>query len=70
MRNQCKECPWSNNNKHNKSWPEYVQVMESIGKVKNKKHACHMITSDVWGYNQEITSKNVCMGSCKTINND
>ena len=66
MRKECKECPWINNNTHSKSWPEYVHTMEVIGQIQNKKHACHMITSDVWGYKEEITEKNVCMGSCKT----
>ena len=38
-------------------------VCFKIGKIKNKEHACHMITSDTWGYKEDITSKNVCIGS-------
>jgi hypothetical protein len=62
MRKNCKECPWVVNNKHNESWPHYVEKMESIGQIKNKKHSCHMITSDTWGYKTKIDNTNVCIG--------
>jgi hypothetical protein len=64
-RKPCKECPWTKENRHSKDWPEYVKKMESIGKLKNKKHACHMITQDTWGYKESITENNVCIGSIK-----
>jgi hypothetical protein len=40
--------------------------MEKIGQIENKKHACHMITSDTWGYKESITENNVCIGSLKS----
>lgn len=64
-RNSCKECPWTKDNPHSKHWPQYVSKMESIGKIENKRHACHMITSDTWGYKESITENNVCIGSLK-----
>lgn len=64
-RRNCKECPWVNGNPHSQSWPDYVTKMESIGQIKSKRHACHMITTDTWGYNEPITEKNVCMGKIK-----
>jgi len=57
----CKECPWITNIPTN--WPDCVTKMESIGKIENKKHACHMITTDNWGYNELITDKNLCIGA-------
>ena len=66
-RKPCKECPWIVKNKHNDSWPKYVEQMENIGKIKNKKHACHMITSDTWGYEKPIDESNICAGSLLTI---
>jgi hypothetical protein len=39
--------------------------MNSLGKIQNNNHACHMITSDVWGFKSEINQKNVCIGACK-----
>lgn len=62
-RNPCKECPWINGNKHSIEWPNYVAKMESIGQIKSKKHACHMITKDTWGYDKAIDDNNVCIGS-------
>ena len=62
-RKPCKECPWTKDNPHSKSWPKFVEKLESIDKIKNKEHACHMITSDVWGYKEEINDKNVCIGA-------
>jgi len=62
-RKPCKECPWVTGTKHNDKWPDYVAKMESIGQIKSKKHACHMITSDTWGYKREINNNNVCIGS-------
>ena len=63
-RKQCEECPWKNQNKHSLNFQNYVEKMNSIGKIQNHEHACHMITSDVWGSNQKITKKNFCIGSC------
>ncbi len=57
----CKECPWDNENQHSLKFRTYVEKMRKIGKVVN--HKCHMISSDVWGYQSEIDSKNVCAGS-------
>jgi hypothetical protein len=68
MRKECKECPWVNDNSHSKSWINYVNKMDSIHQIENKKHACHMITNDVWGYKERITGKNICVGSCKKEN--
>jgi hypothetical protein len=33
--------------------------MKTIGV---EKHACHMVTSDVWGYKNKIDSRNTCKG--------
>lgn len=62
-RKSCKECPWKNQDKHSLNFRTYVEKMNSVGKIENHKHACHMITSDVWAYNEKITVKNVCIGS-------
>jgi hypothetical protein len=62
-RNQCRECPWGNTHRHSKDWMGYVKKMESIGKIKDGVHACHMITSDTWGYRGRIDQSNVCVGS-------
>jgi hypothetical protein len=67
-RKECKSCPWTNKNPHSESWKKYVDKMTSVGKI-NKKHSCHMITSDVWGLKSEINEENVCVGS-KRKNND
>lgn len=61
MRNSCKECPWFNQNKHSLKFRTYVEKMKIIR--KNQTHKCHMISNDVWGYQSEIDSKNVCIGS-------
>lgn len=63
MRNCCKECPWTTKSKHNDSWPDYVKTMETKGNLSNGIHACHMITSDTWGFNNPIKDANVCIGS-------
>ena len=62
-RTPCKECPWTKDNPHSISWPDYVNKMESIGQIQSKKHACHMITKDTWGYDNPIDNNNVCIGS-------
>lgn len=67
-RKACKECPWTKNNNHSKSWTGYVKSMTNLGKIENDTHACHMITSDVWGYKNEIGKDNVCIGSLKNDN--
>ena len=56
MRKPCKECPWAIKSDHNERWKGYVEKI-------NRKHACHMITSDVWGYKHEINEKTECTGS-------
>lgn len=33
--------------------------MKSVG---IDRHACHMITSDIWGYKSEINKNNLCVG--------
>ena len=58
----CKECPWVNTNQHSLNFRTYVEKMKSIGV---KKHACHMISADIWGYNSEINDKNKCAGQNK-----
>lgn len=68
-RKACKECPWINNNRHSQSWPGYVDSMASIGQIEGRKHACHMITSDTWGYDSDINESNVCIGSLQ-VNGD
>jgi hypothetical protein len=62
-RKQCKECPWKNQNQHSLSFRTYVEKMNSVGKIQNHKHACHMITGDVWGFKEKITEKNFCIGT-------
>lgn len=59
-RKVCSECPWKNENEHSLKFRAYVEKMRFIGKVEN--HKCHMISSDVWGYESEIDEKNVCKG--------
>jgi hypothetical protein len=58
----CKECPWVNNNRHSLNFRRYVSKMKTIGV---EKHACHMTTSDIWGYNTPISSRNICRGLTK-----
>jgi tRNA A37 methylthiotransferase MiaB len=60
-RKECKGCPWKNGNQHSLKFRNYVDKMRSIGKIDN--HKCHMISSDVWGYDSEINSENLCIGS-------
>ena len=60
-RKPCKECPWLNQNGHSLKFRVYADKMKKSGKIKH--HACHMITSDVWGYKEEISSDRVCIGS-------
>lgn len=67
-RKPCKECPWTNQNRHSLKFRNYVEKMNSIGKIKNYQHACHMITSDVWGLKTKINKNNICKGTCKKIN--
>jgi hypothetical protein len=64
-RKQCKECPWKNENQHSLKFRDYAKKMNSVGKIQNSEHACHMIKSDVWGFKSEINQKNVCIGACK-----
>jgi len=64
-RKPCKECPWDKENPHSKSWPLYVDKIEGIKKIRDKKHACHMVTKDIWGYKSDIDENNVCIGSIK-----
>lgn len=59
-RKPCSECPHRNTNNHSIKFRTYNSKMKTIGK---EKQACHMITKDVWGYNTEITDKNICVGS-------
>lgn len=63
----CKECPWIVSNNHNENWKLNVEKMQSIGKIKDRKHKCHMISNDIWGYSSEIDESNVCFGSIKKI---
>lgn len=65
-RNSCKECPWKNKDNHSKSWIEYANKMTEIGQIESSMHSCHMITKDVWGFNSEISSNNVCIGSIES----
>ncbi len=62
-RKPCSECPWTKNDQHSKNWPNYVKSLDSINKIKDGEHACHMITKDVWGYESEINEDNICLGS-------
>lgn len=59
----CKECPWVTRSKHNTSWPNFVAKMKMIKKIHESRHACHMITSDVWGMKTIIDESNVCIGA-------
>lgn len=68
-RKACKQCPWITTSKHSQSWPGYVSSMESIGQISGKRHACHMITTDTWGYESPIDESNVCVGSLQ-VNGD
>lgn len=60
-RKPCKECPWNNSNPHSIKFRNYADKMKSIGKINN--HKCHMVSSDVWNENSEISGKNICIGS-------
>jgi len=62
-RRNCKECPWVTRFEHSRSWPKYVSKMSEIKTIKKTEHACHMITSDVWGMKTIIDESNVCIGS-------
>lgn len=55
----CKECPWTNSNSYSLKFRTYVDKMSTINK---NKHACHMITKDIWGYKEDINDKNICQG--------
>jgi len=63
LRSQCSECPWKVKSQHNENFKGYAEKMTEVGQIKESKHACHMITSDVWGYKNEINESNVCIGS-------
>lgn len=69
-RRPCKECPWTNDSRHNIKFREWSERMESMG----KKQACHMETSDVWGRHTKVGTKNECVGRKlmmkKTIGNE
>ena len=61
----CKECPWINDNVHSLKFRSYFDKMKSIGV---KKHACHMTTLDIWGYENKIYIDSLCRGqnlNCK-----
>jgi hypothetical protein len=60
-RKPCKECPWKNNNPHSLKFRTYVDKMRTLSKIEN--HKCHMISSDVWGYQSKVDGKNICIGS-------
>lgn len=60
-RKPCKECPWKNDNQHSLKFRTYAEKMREFGKIEN--HKCHMISSDVWGYDSDINNNNVCIGS-------
>jgi hypothetical protein len=60
----CKECPWVCNNEYSMKFRKYSSKMSTIGVTK---HACHMITTDIWGYQQKINEKNICRGQ-KNLN--
>lgn len=64
-RKPCRECPFINNNPFSLKFRGYVDKMRKLDKVED--NACHMITSDIWGFKSEINNKNVCIGS-KTFN--
>jgi len=59
-RKPCKECPWKNHNPHSLKFRTYLDKMATIGKVEG--HKCHMISKDVWGYQSEVSEKNMCIG--------
>lgn len=60
-KNPCPECPWVVKTEHNKKWKGYVDKMQSIGKVEDGLHSCHM-KSKTW---DKVTDKNVCIGSVR-----
>lgn len=62
----CKECPWKSKSKHNSAWPKYFSKILSIKGDKKFVHACHMVTSDVWGMKTIINESNVCIGAKNT----
>jgi hypothetical protein len=68
-RKPCKQCPWTNSNPHSKKFPSYVKSIENIGKIQDKKHGCHMITKDIWGYESKINNKNICVGAKLSFKN-
>ncbi len=65
MRKECKECPWIRENKMSLDFRKSVNKMKEI---KRDNHACHMITKDIWGYDKDISEKNVCIGRKNFIN--
>jgi hypothetical protein len=65
-RKECKECPWINDNKHSLKFREYSKKMKEEGFIENS-HKCHMIDSDVWGFDSNVNSSNSCIGSLKNL---
>ena len=57
----CRECPWVNTNRHSIKFRKYFEKMRSLGKIEN--HKCHMVSNDVWNYEEDLTDKNICRGS-------
>lgn len=62
MRKCCNECPWKRKDKHSLQFRERSVIMNGIGV---NQHACHMISTDIWGLNVEINDKNICLGQKK-----
>jgi|688.fasta_scaffold59068_4 hypothetical protein len=52
----CVECPWINDNNHNKKFREWSDKMYKLG----KRQRCHMKTNDIWGKSE--LDKNSCVG--------
>lgn len=60
----CNSCPYKIKNKHNDKWTSYVDKMNSVGLIPDKRHVCHM-RGNVWS---EVTEENICVGSIQRNN--
>lgn len=66
-RGPCRECPWVKNNNYSLKFRDILEKMKYSGKAD--KHACHMITTDIWGLKSNIDNNNVCVGLINFIRN-
>jgi len=60
LRHSCKECPWTNDSKNNRTMIESINRWCENGGRKNTEHRCHMISTNIWN---TTTPENICIGS-------